>query len=217
MYSILDLQEHLGDRPDARALPVIRGQVEFENVRFHYEGAPRPILNGISFRAEPGETIAIVGPSGSGKTTLTSLLMRFCDPCEGTVRIDGIDLRSVKQGSLRRHIGVVLQEPVLFNDTVRANIAYGRPEATLPEIVAAAEAANAHCFHSSGGKCAVCWSTTTKPAPRPSLLPNGHRIRQQMLPLEKPRRHGRNLPPPLHLPGSCSLTSRPAATTFAST
>jgi ATP-binding cassette subfamily B protein len=93
-----------------------------------------------------GETIAIVGPSGAGKTTLIALLMRFYDPLQGRIAVDGRDLRGIKQSSLRRHIGVVLQDTLLFNDTVRANIAYGRPEASNEEIEAAAQAANAHEF-----------------------------------------------------------------------
>jgi ATP-binding cassette subfamily B protein len=94
----------------------------------------------------PGETVAIVGPSGSGKTTLMALLMRFYDPQKGAIYIDGQDLRELKQSSLRRHIGVVLQDPLLFNDSVRNNIAYGKPQASQAEIEAAAKAANAHAF-----------------------------------------------------------------------
>jgi ATP-binding cassette subfamily B protein len=120
--------------------------VVFENVHFRYEQAGRPLLDGISFRALPGQTIAIVGPSGSGKTTLMALLMRFYDPQQGRILIDGHDLRDVKQSSLRRKIGVVLQDPLLFNDTIRANVIYGRPEATDAEIEGACLAANADAF-----------------------------------------------------------------------
>jgi ATP-binding cassette subfamily B protein len=141
---ILGIQEYLGDSPDAAEITTVRGEVRFENVSFHYEESGRPLLRGIDFTARPGETIAIVGPSGSGKTTLMALLMRFYDPIEGTIRLDGLDLRSLKQSSIRRNIGVVLQDPLLFNDTVRANIAYGRPDATLAQIEAAAKAAYAH-------------------------------------------------------------------------
>jgi ATP-binding cassette subfamily B protein len=95
---------------------------------------------------KPGETVAIVGPSGAGKTTLMAMVMRFYDPVEGVIRLDGRDLRTIKQSSLRRHIGVVLQDPLLFNDSVRANVAYGRPDASTAEIEAAAKAANAHDF-----------------------------------------------------------------------
>ncbi|HYP16416.1 MAG TPA: ATP-binding cassette domain-containing protein, partial [Opitutus sp.] len=146
IFAILDVQEHLGDAPDAEEVRGVAGRVEFDHVSFRYEQTGRPLLEDISFTAEPGETIAIVGPSGSGKTTLMALLMRFYDPLEGAVRIDGRDLRRLKQRSLRRHIGVVLQDPLLFNDTVRANIAYGRPDATTAEIEAAARAANADAF-----------------------------------------------------------------------
>ncbi len=146
IFAILDLQEHLGDAPNARPLDGVRGDVSFDNVKFRYEPSDRPLLDGISFDVSAGQTIAIVGPSGAGKTTLMALLMRFYDPTEGAVRLDGHDLREIKQGYLRQQIGVVLQDPLLFNDTVRSNIAYGRPLATMPEIEAAARAANAHHF-----------------------------------------------------------------------
>jgi ATP-binding cassette subfamily B protein len=146
IFAILDVQDHLGDAPDAEEVTGVEGRVEFDGVSFRYEQTGRPLLQQISFTAEPGQTVAIVGPSGSGKTTLMALLMRFYDPIEGAVRIDGRDLRRLKQRSLRRQIGVVLQDPLLFNDTVRANIAYGRPNATAAEIEAAARAANAHAF-----------------------------------------------------------------------
>jgi ATP-binding cassette, subfamily B, bacterial len=146
IFSILDLQEHLGDSPDARDLHAVRGDVEFGNVHFSYGPAERPLLNGISLEVSAGETLAVVGPSGSGKTTLMALLMRFYDPDSGAVLLDGQDLRTLKQSSLRRHIGVVLQDPLLFNDTVRANIAYARPDASQAEIERAARAACAHDF-----------------------------------------------------------------------
>src|SRR5207253_2822231 len=111
-----------------------------ENVKFTYERRDRPVLNGINLHAKPGQTVAIVGPSGSGKTTMMALLMRFYDPSEGRILVDGRDLKILKQSSLRRNVGVVLQDPLLFNDTVRNNIAYGRPNATPAEIEAAAKA-----------------------------------------------------------------------------
>src|SRR4029450_9522489 len=116
------------------------------NVCFAYDPLAPPVLHDINLRVSVGETIAIVGPSGGGKTTVATLLMRFYCPSRGTVRSDGIDLREVKQSALRRRIGVVLQEPLLFNDSVRNNIAYGRPDASTSEIIAAAKAANAHEF-----------------------------------------------------------------------
>ncbi len=146
IFSILDFQEHLGDAPDAQELKTVKGTVEFSGVTFSYDRKGRPVLEGIDLKVAAGETLAIVGPSGSGKTTLMALLMRFYDPVEGTVRLDGVDIRQLKQKSLRRNIGVVLQDPLLFNDTVRNNIAYGRPNATMAEIEAAARAANAHDF-----------------------------------------------------------------------
>jgi ATP-binding cassette subfamily B protein len=146
IFGILNVQEHLGDTPGAIDITDVRGEVSFEDVHFRYEQPQRPLLDGVTLHASPGETIAIVGPSGSGKTTLMALLMRFYDPLEGRITIDGRDLREIKQSSLRRHIGVVLQDPLLFNDSIKANIAYGRPEASDEEIQAAAKAAYAHDF-----------------------------------------------------------------------
>jgi ATP-binding cassette subfamily B protein len=146
IFSILDIQEHIGDAPNAVEVIRVKGDVAFENVHFRYDDASRPILEGIDLEVKAGQTLAVVGPSGSGKTTLMALLMRFYDPEEGIIRLDGRDLRTLKQRSLRRNIGTVLQDPLLFNDTVRNNIAYGRPEATLEEVEKAARAANAHHF-----------------------------------------------------------------------
>lgn len=146
IFSILDVQEHLGDAPGAMELAEVRGEVEFDQVTFQYETAGRRLIDGVSLKVEAGETIAIVGPSGSGKTTLMAMLMRFYDPITGVIRLDGRDLRSLKQSSIRRHIGVVLQDPLLFNDTIRSNIAYGRPEASQAAIEAAARAAHAYDF-----------------------------------------------------------------------
>jgi len=146
IFGILNVQEHLGDSADAGDIGDVKGDVHFEDVYFRYEQEGRPLLNGISLHVAPGETLAIVGPSGSGKTTLMALLMRFYDPQAGLITIDGRDLRTVRQSSLRSKIGVVLQDPLLFNDTIRANIAYGRPEAGEDDILAAARAAHAHEF-----------------------------------------------------------------------
>lgn len=145
IFGILDAEEHIGDAPNARTLDHVRGRIEYDNVSFRYEG-PTPLLSNINLKVEPGENVAIVGPSGSGKSTLMALLQRFYDPTEGAVRIDGQDLRELRQTSLRRQIGVVLQEPLLFNESIAANIRYGRPEATLEQVEAAARAANAHEF-----------------------------------------------------------------------
>jgi ATP-binding cassette subfamily B protein len=144
IFGILDVQEYLGDSPTAHDVAHVRGQVDFENVHIRYEQSGRPLLAGVDLHVEAGETLAIVGPSGSGKTTLMALLMRFYDPIEGTVRLDGHDLRTLKQSAIRRNIGVVLQDPLLFNDTVRANIAYSRPLASLAEVMEAARVANVH-------------------------------------------------------------------------
>jgi len=146
IFGILNVQEHLGDSPDAQDIGDVRGEVNFDNVHFRYEQAGRPLLAGISLHVPAGTTVAIVGPSGSGKTTMMALLMRFYDPQEGRIKIDGHNLRTIRQSSLRRNIGVVLQDPLLFNETVRANIAYGRPEATQDDIEAVAKAAHAHEF-----------------------------------------------------------------------
>jgi ATP-binding cassette subfamily B protein len=146
IFRILNVQEHLGDSPDAEDLTSVEGDVWFDNVHFRYEQAGRPLLDGITLHVPPGQTIAIVGPSGSGKTTLMALLMRFYDPQEGRILLDGRDLRTIKQSSLRRNIGVVLQDPLLFNDTVLANIAYGKIGASEEEIIAAARAAHADDF-----------------------------------------------------------------------
>jgi ATP-binding cassette subfamily B protein len=146
IFGILNVQEHLGDSPDATDITHVKGDVRFEDVHFRYEQNGRPLIGGLSLHVEPHRVIAIVGPSGAGKTTLMALLMRFYDPEMGRITIDGRDLRTIRQSSLRRNIGVVLQDPLLFNDTIRANIAYGKPDAAEEEIVTAAHAANAHNF-----------------------------------------------------------------------
>jgi ATP-binding cassette subfamily B protein len=146
IFKILNIQEHLGDSPDAKEIETVRGDVRFDNVCFRYEQSGRPLLDGITLDVPTGESVAIVGPSGSGKTTLMALLMRFYDPVEGRILLDEQDLRTLKQSAIRRNIGVVLQDPLLFNDTICANIAYGRPDASMPDIEAAAKAAFAHDF-----------------------------------------------------------------------
>jgi ATP-binding cassette subfamily B protein len=145
MFSILDAQDSIGDAPQAKELTQVRGAVSFENVYFGYE-RKRKVLCGINLEIAAGELVAIVGPSGSGKTTLLALLQRLYDPSSGCIRVDGLDLRNIRQRSLRRHIGVVMQDGLLFNDTVRNNIAYGFPDASDEEVIAAAKAAQAHEF-----------------------------------------------------------------------
>ncbi len=122
-----------------------KGRCVFRKVNFAYS-EERTILSDINIHVRAGETVAIVGPSGSGKTTLISLLQRFYDPTSGSIKLDGVDLRFLQQLSLRQQIGVVLQDALVFNDTIRNNIAYGKPEAMQADIEAAAVAANAHKF-----------------------------------------------------------------------
>jgi ATP-binding cassette subfamily B protein len=134
------------------AMPValprpVRGDIAFENVTFRYPARPEvSALNGVSLRVAPGETVALVGPSGAGKTTILQLLMRFYDPQEGAVRMDGVDLRDMARGDFRRAIALVPQDPVIFAASARENIRFGRPDATDAEVEAAAMAAAAHDF-----------------------------------------------------------------------
>lgn len=134
---LLEIEPEIRDRPGARALGPARGEVEFAGVNFAYLPG-HPVLKDISFRAEPGETIAIVGPSGAGKTTMAGLMMRFYEPQRGQVRIDGHDVANLTLGSLRRNVATVLQPPLVLYDTMRANIAIGRPGAAAREIERAA-------------------------------------------------------------------------------
>jgi ATP-binding cassette subfamily B protein len=127
-------------------LPPVTGKVRFEKVTFRYVGSGEPVLSGVDFEAQPGQTVALLGATGSGKSTIISLLPRFYDPSEGRITIDGIDLRDVTLESLRSQIGIVLQETTLFAGPIKDNIAFGRPSATQDEIEAAARAAAAHEF-----------------------------------------------------------------------
>ncbi|MGE5507703.1 MAG: ABC transporter ATP-binding protein [Chitinophagales bacterium] len=145
IFSILDAEPEVGEKPGAKPLPPLAGRVVFEQVSFAYGDGP-PVLSGIDLTVEPGKVVALVGPSGAGKTTLVNLLPRFYDPTGGRILVDGHDLREVTLESLRRQVGVVPQETMLFGVTVRENIAFGRPGASEEEIVAAAKAANAHDF-----------------------------------------------------------------------
>jgi ATP-binding cassette subfamily B protein len=145
MFTLLQVKAEVKDAPDAKPVEIRAGEIAFDDVRFRYDPR-RAILKGISFIVPPGKTVAIVGPSGAGKSTIARLLFRFYDVEGGAIRIDGQDLRAVTQQSLRRAIGVVPQDTVLFNDTIRYNIAYGRPGAGQAEIEEAARHARIHDF-----------------------------------------------------------------------
>ena len=146
IQEVLDKMPAVQDRPDARAdLPGF-GRVEFDNVTFSYNGEGDPVLKGVSFTAEPGQTVALLGTTGAGKSSLVHLIPRFYDVNSGRILIDGIDVRDLKQDALRRTIGITPQEVVLFSGTIRENIRYGRPEASDDEVIAAAKAAQAHQF-----------------------------------------------------------------------
>ena len=145
IFEVLDERSTVLDRPGAVDLVTVAGRVELDDVSFAYGDGP-PVLDHLSFSVEPGETVALVGRTGSGKSTVIRLLLRFYDVTGGRVLIDGRDVRDVTQTSIRHHVGVVLDEPFLFSDSIRANIAYGRPDATLDEVEEAAHAAQVDGF-----------------------------------------------------------------------
>jgi len=146
IFEILDTKNEVTDKPGAKPLPAIQGDVEFKNVSFRYFSSSDPVLAEINFTAKPGETVALLGSTGSGKTTIINLVPRFYDVTEGQILIDHQDIRDVQLDSLRRQIGIVLQETNLFTGTIRDNIAFGRPEASDEEVISAAKAAAAHDF-----------------------------------------------------------------------
>lgn len=146
VFEILDAQSDVKEKPGAYPLPPIQGRVRFEEVTFRYFGSGEPVLKGVDFDVLPGQAVALLGSTGSGKSTIINLLPRFYDPSEGRITIDGHDLRGVTLESLRSQIGIVLQETTLFAGTIRENIAFGRPDAAIDEIEAAARAAAAHEF-----------------------------------------------------------------------
>jgi ATP-binding cassette, subfamily B, bacterial len=145
VMEVLDLEPDITDRPGAVQLDRVAGAVELRNVDFAYPGGGQ-VLHDISLAAEPGEVVAIVGPTGAGKTTLANMIVRFYDPTAGNVLLDGHDLRDVTVSTLRRSMALVIQEPLLFTGSIRENIAYGRPDAEMERIEAAAAAANADAF-----------------------------------------------------------------------
>ena len=142
---VFETESDVPDQPGARRAPAFKGKIEFEKVNFAYK-PDQPVLRDLSFSIEPGQVAALVGPTGSGKSTIISLIPRFYDPESGVVKIDGIDVRTLKQKSLRQQISFVLQDTVLFHAPIWQNIAYGKPDATRHEILKAAELANAHEF-----------------------------------------------------------------------
>jgi subfamily B ATP-binding cassette protein MsbA len=146
IFEMLDTHSEVHERPAAVPLPSFQGTIEFRNVEFLYADAEDATLRGVSFRVGAGQMLALVGRSGAGKTTLVNLIPRFYDVSGGSILIDGRDVRDVTLASLRAQIGIVTQETVLFDDTIAANIAYGRPAASRVEIEAAARAAHAHEF-----------------------------------------------------------------------
>jgi len=152
LFEFLDEEYDIKDKPNAGKLPVdlatgrVRGEVRFENVSFSYREEGEPVLKRINLTISPGETVAIVGMSGGGKSSLISLLPRFWDVTEGRILIDGVDIRDVAQQNLRSHIGMVLQDNILFSESAKANILMGNPDASEEEIIEAAKAANAHDF-----------------------------------------------------------------------
>lgn len=146
ILELLNTPVEVRDAEDAREMPSIAGAVRFDNVSFHYSDDPTLVLDQINLDVKPGETVAFVGETGAGKTTIVKLLTRFHDPTDGCVLVDGVDLRTVTQQSLRRQMGMVLQDPFLFNGTVKENILFGRLDASDDDVIAAAQAVGAHDF-----------------------------------------------------------------------
>jgi ATP-binding cassette, subfamily B, bacterial len=146
VLELLDRRPLVRERPGAVALERVRGEVEVDGVTFAYPDAPEPVLHELSLAMPPGQVVALTGPSGCGKSTLARLLLRFADPQAGHVRLDGYDLRALTLGSVRGNVAALLQETLLFDASVRENIAFGRPDASDAEIEASARAAGAHEF-----------------------------------------------------------------------
>jgi len=145
-FKAMDEKPDVIDKPDAPELTVDKGEIGFRDVQFSYDGGDKRVLHGVTFTAKPQSKIALVGESGEGKTTISNLLLRLYEPQKGAILIDGTDIATVTQTSLRRNIAVVFQDPALFSGTVRENISYANPGASKKEIIAAAKAANADEF-----------------------------------------------------------------------
>ena len=146
ILELLNTLVEVQDAEDAREMEAVTGDVRFEHVSFHYSDDPALVLDGIDLRVDAGQTVALVGETGAGKTTIVKLLTRFHDPTSGCIRVDGVDLRTVTQGSLRRQMGMVLQDPFLFNGSVKENILFGRLDAGDADVIASAKAVGAHDF-----------------------------------------------------------------------
>jgi ABC-type multidrug transport system fused ATPase/permease subunit len=169
VFELVDTKPDILDRPDAIELPSLEGNVKFENVTFGYNES-QPVLQDINFEAQAGRTIAIVGPTGAGKSTLVSLILRFYEVTEGSVSLDGYDVRDVTQKSIRKQMGVVLQEPFLFSGTIMNNIRYGRLEASDEEVIEASKVANGHEFIAN-----LPYGYQTEVGERGGLLSQGQR------------------------------------------
>jgi len=146
IFEIMDVPPQIKDAIDAKEIASFNSEIKFNNLSFKYEDAEELILQNINFSVNKGEVIALVGSSGGGKTTLVDLIPRFYDPTDGAILFDGIDIRNIKISSLRKLLGIVTQETVLFNDTIKNNISYGVNYCSEDELIAAAKAANAHDF-----------------------------------------------------------------------
>jgi ATP-binding cassette subfamily B multidrug efflux pump len=146
VFEVLDTQPAIQSPADAVTLTELRGAVEFKNVGLKYQDEKTASLSGIDLKVDPNRIVALIGPTGSGKTSFVNLIPRFYDVTEGCVEVDGVDVRKMDLVALRKQIGIVLQTSLLFSDTIKANIAYGRPDATMEEVIAAAKAAQAHEF-----------------------------------------------------------------------
>jgi len=145
IFELLDEKPWITDSPQSRELDVVRGEISFEHVYFEYE-KDKMILKDVNFKVSPGETIAIVGPTGSGKTTIINLIARFYDVTDGEVKIDGLNIKQIKQASLRKKVGVMLQEPFIFSGTIAENIKYAKEDASDEEVIAVSKAVGAHEF-----------------------------------------------------------------------